>query len=106
MGFDPLKFLFEDSRVHWDSNSQSESSFGTVEVHFLTLSYIFGSMKCNSRASLLACTFASTYLGCEPKVRATTIITILHQYWMICNFQLLMSKEGGIGLKLGAPHGI
>jgi len=37
-----------------------------------TLSYILGNMKCDSRVSLLAYTFASPCLGCEPKARVAT----------------------------------
>jgi hypothetical protein len=44
-----------------------------VRVHSLTLSYILGSMKCDSRASLLAHTFVSPCLGREPKVRVMTL---------------------------------
>ncbi len=48
-------------------------SLGSVGVHSLTLSYIPESMKCDSWASLLARTFASPYLGCEPKVRVAIV---------------------------------
>jgi hypothetical protein len=40
---------------------------------FLTLSYIHGNMKCDTRASLLAYTFISPYLGNEPKVKVVTL---------------------------------
>jgi hypothetical protein len=63
MGFDPLKLFFENLGVHQDSNSQSGSSLGSVRVHSLTLSYNPGSMRCDSRASFLAHTLASPYLG-------------------------------------------
>jgi len=43
-----------------------------VRVHALTFSYTPGSMKCDSQASLLACTLASPYLGHEPKARVAT----------------------------------
>jgi hypothetical protein len=43
-------------------------------VHSLTLSYTPKSIKCDSRASLLACTFASPCLGHEPKARVATSI--------------------------------
>jgi len=76
MGFNPLKSLFEGSTIHRDSNSQSESSLGNVEVHSLTLSCIPGSMKCDSRPSHLAHTFASPYLGCKPKARVVTTYKI------------------------------
>jgi len=41
LGFDPFN-LSKDSRVHQHSNSQSESSLGSVKVHSLTLSFILG----------------------------------------------------------------
>jgi hypothetical protein len=63
----------ENLKVHQDSNSQSGSSLGNVKVLSLTLSYTPGSMKCDSQASLLARTFASPYLGCEPKARVVTL---------------------------------
>jgi len=79
--FRPLKFPSESSGVHWESNSQSGSSRGSVKVHFLTLSYIPRNMKCDSWASLLAQTFASPFLGCKPKARvATRIVTRL--WWI------------------------
>jgi hypothetical protein len=43
------------------------------KVHSLTLSYIHGSMKCDSQASLLARTFASPYFGREAKVKVATL---------------------------------
>jgi len=64
--------LFEYLKVHWDFNSQSGNSLGSVRVHSLTFSYAPKSMKCNSWASLLAFTLASICLGYEPKARAVT----------------------------------
>jgi hypothetical protein len=72
MGFDPLQSLFKDLGLHWDSNSQSGNSLGSVKVHSLTLSYIPVKMKCDSRASLLAHTLASHYFGRKPKARVAT----------------------------------
>jgi hypothetical protein len=72
MNFDPLQSPSENLRIHRDSNSWSGSSLGSVGVHSLTFSYILESMKCDSRASLLAHTFANLCLGCEPKVRVVT----------------------------------
>jgi hypothetical protein len=69
MSFDPLKLLSEDSRIHQDFNSPSGNPLGNVWVHSLTLSYTLGSMKCDSQASFLACTFASLCFGCEPKAK-------------------------------------
>jgi hypothetical protein len=72
----PILDIYEDSKVHWDSNSQSGNSLGSVRVHSLTLSYTLGSMRCDSRASPLALTFVSPCFGCEPKARVT--INIMH----------------------------
>jgi hypothetical protein len=44
----------------------------SVEVHSLTLSHTFGSMKRDSWASFLARTFASPCLGREPKAKVVT----------------------------------
>jgi hypothetical protein len=64
--------LSEKLGVHRESNSQNGSSFGRVRVHSLTLSYILGSMKCDSRASFLAHTFASLCFSRELNVRVMT----------------------------------
>jgi hypothetical protein len=61
--------LFENLGVHRESNSQNGSSFGRVRVHSLTLSYTLRNMRCDSRASFLAHTFASLCFSCELKVR-------------------------------------
>ncbi len=74
MSFDSCNFPLKI----WDSNSQSGNPFGNVWVHSLTLSYTLGSMKCDSQASLLARTFVSPYLGCEPKVRVMTHVIYMH----------------------------
>ncbi len=58
------------------------NSLGSVEVHSLTLSYTPGSMKCDSRASLLAHTLASHCLGHEPKVKVVT-------HLVVCFFEFL-----------------
>jgi hypothetical protein len=62
----------ENLEVQQNFNSQSESSFGNVWVHSLTLSYSPRRMKCDSWASFLAHTFTSPCLGCELKVRVMT----------------------------------
>ncbi len=36
ISFDPLKYLFENSGLHKDSNSQNRSPFGNVWIHTLT----------------------------------------------------------------------
>jgi hypothetical protein len=73
-----MQLPFGDLKIHQDSNSQNGSSLGSVGVHFLTLSYTFGSIKCDSRASLLARTFTSPCISCEPKAKVVTTCT--HNY--------------------------
>jgi hypothetical protein len=49
-------------------------------VHSLTLSYTFGSMRCDSQASLLTRTFASPHLGYEPKAKVVKVtITLFYE---------------------------
>jgi len=67
-----VQSLLEDLGVHWDSNSPSGSSLGSVRVHSFTLSCTLGSIRCASWASLLSSTLASPYLGREPKARVAT----------------------------------
>jgi hypothetical protein len=49
MSLAPLQSPFEDLGVHREFNSQNGSSFGSVRVHSLTLSYTFGSMDVTPR---------------------------------------------------------
>ncbi len=80
-GFWPLQSLFEDSQVHWDSNSQSATPFGSVGIHSFTCSHTPKSMKCDSQASLLAHTFVNLCLCSEPKARvATKDVVVYYQY--------------------------
>jgi len=51
-----------------------------VRVHSLTLSYTLGSMKCDSEASLLTCTFVNPCFGCEPKARVVTPLLQLYLF--------------------------
>jgi hypothetical protein len=74
----PLSFDFYNHSIKiwesiWDSNSQDESSLGSVRVLSFTLFYTPRSMRCDSRASLLACTFVNHCFGREPKVRVVTM---------------------------------
>ncbi len=68
-----MKSFFEHSKVHWDSNSQNGGPLGNVWVHSLTPSYTPNNMKCDSWASLLACTFASPCLNRELNLRVATL---------------------------------
>jgi hypothetical protein len=76
MRFDPLQLPYEGLGVHQQSNSQSGSSFGSVGVHCLTLSYTPGSMKCDSWDLFLARTFASPCFSREPKAKVMTLILL------------------------------
>jgi len=71
--------LHEGSRVYQDSNSQSESSLGSVRLHSFTLSCTLGSIRCASRYSLLARTLASPCLGHEPKVRVAKKVVFIEE---------------------------
>jgi hypothetical protein len=56
-----------------------------------------GSMKCDSRASLLAHAFASPYFGHEPKARVTTVtlgflVEMLSLLGITCKIQLKILK--------------
>ncbi len=81
-GFWPLQSLCKNSNVHWDSNSQSGNSLGSVGVHSLTLFDTPRSMKCDFRAS------PGPHLH-KPKVRIATLKMtnfdiIRHQ---MCNYR-------------------
>jgi hypothetical protein len=66
-----------------------------MKVHSFTLSYILGSMRWDSRASLFARNLASPCFGREPKVRVTT--TIMH---CCCLLRLNTTRKEGNGNKL------
>jgi hypothetical protein len=69
MGFDPYNHTLKIHKSIGTLIPKVGAHFGSVKVHSFTLSCIPGSMKCDSRASLLGYTFASPCFGCEPKVR-------------------------------------
>jgi len=50
--FWPLQMPFEDSKVHWDFNSQSESSLGSVRVHSLNFLALLGAWNVTSGFTL------------------------------------------------------
>jgi hypothetical protein len=66
----------------WESietpTPKNGSSLGSVRVHSLTFSYIFGNMRCDSWASFLAHTLASPCFGHEPKARVVTSTSFDH----------------------------
>ncbi len=67
-----LQLPSKNSKVLWDSNSQSGSPLENVWIHSFTFSYTPGNMKCDSRASFLACTFASLCFSRKPKAKVMT----------------------------------
>ncbi len=69
LSFDPCNCFLKIWESIWDSNSQDESSFGSVKVHSLTLFCIPRNMWCDFRASFLALTLASPCLYRKPEVR-------------------------------------
>jgi len=73
MGFDSCNHILK----FWESNSQSESSLGSVGVQSLALSHTVENMKCDSQASLLAHTFTRPCLDRKPKVKVTTLVTLV-----------------------------
>ncbi len=68
MNFDPCNHLLKV----WESIEIHLGVWRFIPSHFPHF-HTLGSMKCDSRVSRLAHTFASVCLGCEPKVRVVTI---------------------------------
>jgi hypothetical protein len=95
--FWPLLSPSEDSRIHRNFNSQNGSSLRNVGVHSLTFSYIIGSMKCDSQASLLVRSFISLCLNRKPKARvapsAIIIVVLKIQFLVVQNLnQNIMTR--------------
>jgi len=90
MNFPPLQSFFKNTGLHWDLKSQTRSSFENEGVHSLTFFYIPRTMKCDSWASLLTCTFANLYLGHKPKAKVVTytmwsMYICIHTLYMCVN---------------------
>jgi hypothetical protein len=60
-------------------------------------------MKCDSRASLLACTFVSLYLGHEPKARVATHLDKGQKDHKDCGW--LSHREGTLQLYINIKYG-
>ncbi len=117
MNFDPYSHPFKNSRIHRESNFQSGSSFGSVKIHSLTLSYNPGSMKCEFRASFLACTFVSLCFDCKPKDKVTTLILMstinlnylpllqsyLHHIFFLCPSHISSLANSQVTLRMTFP---
>ncbi len=73
--------------IHWDSNSQTGSSYGSVGVQSFTLSYIFGSMKCDSQLHSWLTPLQVLALV-MPKVRVTTHTTRIDHNWKVAKLVL------------------
>jgi hypothetical protein len=89
--FDPCNRALKIRESFRDSNSQHGSSLGSVRVHSLTLSYIPGSMWCDSRPSSWPAPLQPHCLGHEPKVRVATCCHII--FWGI----IIVTKEVAVG---------
>ncbi len=68
LNFDPYNCSLKILESTWTPNSQSGSSFGSVKVHSLGISYTPKSMRRDSQASLLTRNLASPCLG-HPTLR-------------------------------------
>jgi len=90
MNFNPYNCLLKI----WESigNSQSGNPLKSVWVHSFTLSYTLQSMKCDTRASFLACTFASSCFDRKPKVKVVTSI-VPRTFTMILDGEVIMEKS-------------
>jgi hypothetical protein len=96
MGFDPCNCSMKIRKSIGTPIPQSGSSFGNVKVHSLTLSYIPGNMKCDSRASLFALTFANPCIGREPKAKVATWMAL----WTIILVLEIFNKLRRVGMNL------
>jgi hypothetical protein len=74
MGFDPCNRSLKIQESIGTPTPTVGVHLGVCRFNYPTLPYSQppGSMKCDSWASLLACAFASPYLGREPKARVAT----------------------------------
>jgi hypothetical protein len=74
MGFDPYNCFLTIRESIETPTPKMGVHLGVWRFNSHTLSYFQPpmSMKCDSRASLLARTFASPYIGREPKVKVAT----------------------------------
>ncbi len=73
MNFDPYNCPLKI----WESIETLTPKMGAHLGMWSSFSHTFhtpGSMKCDSWASFLACTFASPCLGCEPKARVMILL--------------------------------
>jgi hypothetical protein len=69
MSFNPCNLSLKIWESIGTPTPKMETHLGVWGVHSLTLSYIPESMKWDSQASFLACTFVSPYFGREPKTK-------------------------------------
>jgi hypothetical protein len=72
MNFDPYDHPLKISESIRTPTPKVGVHLGVWSSFFHTF-YILGNMKCDSWASLLAHTFTSPCLGCEPKTKVATL---------------------------------
>ncbi len=82
MEFWPLKSLFENLRVHRDSNSQSWSPFGRVRVHSHSLSCTPRSIWSDSRAPFWLTTLQPLALVANLKLRLRQGVSNFSKLWL------------------------
>jgi hypothetical protein len=70
MNFDPYKCFLKIQKSIGIPIPKVGAHLGMCEFISVTLSYTLGNMKCDSRASLSACTFVSPYFSHKPKARS------------------------------------
>jgi hypothetical protein len=85
MGFDSLNHslkIWESIKTPTPKMRTHLGVWGFIPSH--PKPYTLGSMKCDRRASLLARTLASPWLGCEPKAK----VAMLNQNHHTCKANL------------------
>jgi hypothetical protein len=76
MGFDPYNRFLKIQESIEIPTPKVGAHLEVWGVHSFTLFHTPGSMKCDSKPSHLAYTFASPCLGHKPKVRVATIMVL------------------------------
>ncbi len=91
--FWPLHLPFKDSGVHWDFNSQSGSSFGSVRVHSLTLSCTLRSMKYDSRVHSWPAPSQALALVVSPRLGSQHLYHIVQSDWWWCENMIALTPH-------------
>jgi len=87
MGFDPYNCTLK-VRESIETPTPKMGAHLGVWGFIPCFSHTLESMKCDSRASLLACTFANPCLRCEPKAKVMTIV-LFNDHFLLFHCPLL-----------------